>query len=133
VAGRTVDDAVRHYLSETGSEADPRDPVVRAANRSVRLRSAVDTIADIKAPPSLSAYPRARAVLEAHADSVRTRLAGVGDRNWGPVGDEFVLALRAEFTGGAATVDAALPLVTIAANLRELEMAASCNACCATR
>jgi uncharacterized membrane protein YccC len=133
VASRTVDDAVRHYLSETGSAADSCDQVVRAATRAVRLRSTGDTIADIKTPPPLSAYPRARAVLEAHADSVRARLAGVGDRNWGPVGDEFVLALRAEFTGGAATVDAALPLVTIAANLRELEMAASCNACCATR
>jgi hypothetical protein len=106
--------------------------VVRAANRAVRLRSAGDTIADIKTPPLLSAYPRARAVLETHADSVRARLAGVTDRNWGPVGDEFVLALRAEFTGDAATVDAALPLVTIAATLRELETAASCNACCAT-
>jgi uncharacterized membrane protein YgaE (UPF0421/DUF939 family) len=133
VASRTVDDAVRHYLSETGSAADSCDQVVRAATRAVRLRSTGDTIADIKTPPPLSAYPRARAVLEAHADSIRARLAGVGDRNWGSVGDEFVLALRAEFTGGAATVDAALPLVTIAANLRELEMAASCNACCATR
>jgi uncharacterized membrane protein YccC len=36
VAGRTVDDAVRHYLSETGNEADPRDPVVRATNSAVR-------------------------------------------------------------------------------------------------
>jgi uncharacterized membrane protein YccC len=132
VAGRTVDDAVRHYLSEIGSDADPCDPVVRAANRAVRLRSASDTIADIKTPRPLSAYPRARAALEAHADSVRARLAGVTDRNWGPAGDEFVLALRAEFTGDAAAVDAALPLVTIAANLRELETAMSYNACCTT-
>jgi uncharacterized membrane protein YccC len=132
VASRTVDDAVRQYLSETGSDADPCDQVVRAANRAVRLRSASDTIADINTPLPLSAYPHARAVLEVHADSVRARLAGVTDRNWGPVGDEFVLALRAEFTGDAAAVDAALPLVTIAANLRELETAMSCNACCAT-
>jgi uncharacterized membrane protein YccC len=83
-ADRIADDSVRQYLSESGSEADPRDPVVRAANRSVRLRSAVDTIADIKVPPSLSAYPRARAVLGAHADSVRTRLAGVTDQTRGP-------------------------------------------------
>jgi Fusaric acid resistance protein-like len=122
VAGRTVDDAVRHYLSETGNEADPRDPVVRAAARAVRLRSAVDTIADIKTLPPPSAYPRARAVLEAHADSARARLAGATDQNWGPVSDEFVLALRAEFTGDEATVEAALPLVTIAANLGELEL-----------
>jgi hypothetical protein len=38
------------------------------------------------------------------------------------VSDEFVLALRAEFTGDEATVDAALPLVTIAANLGEIEL-----------
>jgi Fusaric acid resistance protein-like len=122
VASRTVDDAVRHYLSETGSEADTRDPVVRAANRAVRLRSAVDTIADIKTPPSLSAYPRARAVLEAHAESVRARLAGVTDQTRGPISDEFVLALRAEYTGDEAAVTAALPLATIAANLGELEL-----------
>jgi hypothetical protein len=121
VAGRTVDDAVRHYLSETGQVADPRDPVVRAAIRAVRLRNAVDTIADIKNPPPPSEYPRARAVLEAHADSVRARLAGVTEQNWGPVSDEFVLALRAEFND-ESTVDAALPLVTIAANLGELEL-----------
>jgi hypothetical protein len=133
VVSRTVDDAVRQYLSETGGDADPCDQVVRAANRAVRLRSASDTIADIRTPLPLSAYPRARAVLEAHADSVGARLAGVTDRNWGPVGDEFVLALRAEFTGDAAAVDAALPLVTIAANLRELETAAFCKACCTTR
>jgi uncharacterized membrane protein YccC len=122
VASRTVDDAVRHYLSETGKEADPRDPVVRAATRAVRLRSAADSVADIRTPPPLSAYPRARAVLEAHADSIRARLAGVTDQNRGPVGDEFMLALRAEFTGDEAAVEGALPLVAVAANLGELEL-----------
>jgi len=86
------------------------------------LRSAADIIADIKTPPPLSAYPRARAVLEAHADSVCARLAGVTDQTWGPISDEFVLALRAEFTGDETAVKAALPLVTLAANLGELEL-----------
>jgi uncharacterized membrane protein YccC len=122
VADRTADDAVRQYLSESGSEADPRDPVVRAAGRAVRLRSAVDTIADIKTPPPLSAFPRARAVLEAHADSFLARLAGVTDQTRGPIGDEFVLALRAAFTGDEAAVNAAQPLVAVAAILSELEL-----------
>jgi uncharacterized membrane protein YccC len=122
VVGRTVDDAVRHYLSETGIEADLRSPVIRAANRTVRLRSTADIIADIKVPPPQSTYPRARAVLEAHADAVGARLAGITAQTRGPVTDEFVLALRAESTGDEAAVNSALPLVTIAANLGELEL-----------
>jgi uncharacterized membrane protein YccC len=122
VAARTVDDAVRHYLSETGGEADVRAPVVRAANRSNRLRGAADVIVDIKTPSQVSAYPRARAVLEAHAESVSERLTGVSTKTWPPVSDEFVLALRAECTRDEATVDAALPLVAVAANLGELEL-----------
>jgi uncharacterized membrane protein YccC len=122
VADRIADDAVRQYLSETGREADPRDPVVQAAGRAVRLRSAVDTIADIKTPPSLSAFPRARAVLEAHADSFLARLASVTDQTRGPIGDEFVLALRAESTDDEAAVNAARSLVAVVANLSELEL-----------
>jgi hypothetical protein len=122
VAGRTVDDAVRHYLSETGSAADLRTPVVRAGTRAVRLRCVADIIADIEYPAPPSAYPRARAVLEVHADSVCARLAGVTEQTWGPITDEFVLALRAEFTGDEGAVTAALSLVTVAANLAELEL-----------
>ena len=109
VASRTVDDAVRHYLSETGSGADLRTPVVRAANRATRLRSAADLIADIKNRPTMSAYPRARALLRTHAESVSERLAGTSIKAWHPIGDEFVLALRAEATSEEAAVKAALP------------------------
>jgi uncharacterized membrane protein YccC len=122
VATRTVDDAVRQYLSETGGATDSRAPVVRAANRAIRLRGAADVIADIKTPPPLSAYPRARGVLEAHAEPASERLAGITDKSWSPISDEFVLALRAESTGDDAAVSAALPLVTVAANLGELEL-----------
>jgi len=121
-ASRTVDDAVRHYLSESGGGTDLRLPVVRAANRAIRLRGTAEAIADIKTPPPLSAYPRARAVLEAHTEAVADRLASVGDTVWAPISDEFVLALRAESTGDEAAVNAALPLVTVAANLGELEL-----------
>ena len=121
-ASRTVDDAVRHFLSETGGEADVRTPVVRSANRAIRLRGAADIIADITAPQHVSEYPRARAVLEAHAESVSERLIGVSAKTWPPVSDEFVLALRAECTGGEAAVDSALPLVAVTANLGELEL-----------
>jgi uncharacterized membrane protein YccC len=122
VVGRTVDDAVRQYLSETGIEADLRSPVVRAANRTVRLRRTADIIADIKVLPPQSTYPRARAVLEAHADVVGARLAGTTAQIRAPITDEFVLALRAESTGDEAAVNSALPLLTIAANLGELEL-----------
>jgi uncharacterized membrane protein YccC len=36
-ASRTVDDAVRHYLSESGGSDDLRSAVVQAANRAIRL------------------------------------------------------------------------------------------------
>jgi Fusaric acid resistance protein-like len=121
-ASRTVDDALRHYLSETGGATDLRAPIVRAANRAIRLRTAGEVIADIPTPPPLSAYPRTRSVLETHAESVAERLKGETDRTWAPVSDEFVIALRAEFTGDEAGVNAALPLVTVAANLGELEL-----------
>jgi uncharacterized membrane protein YccC len=121
VVSRTVDDAVRHYLSETGNEADLRTPVIRAANRATRLRVAADVIADIRTLPPPSRYPRTRTVLEEHADSVSVYLAG-GDKAWRPIIDEFVPALRAEFTDDADGVTAGMPLVAIAANLGALEL-----------
>ncbi len=41
---------------------------------------------------------------------------------WPPISDDLVPALRAESTGDEAAVAAALPLVTVAANLGELEL-----------
>ena len=127
-ASRTVDDALRHYLSESGGSTDLRAPVVRAANRAIRLRTAAEVISDIPTPPPLAAYPGTRAIVEAHAESVAERLKGATEATWPPISDELVLALRAEFTGEEAAVNAvnavnaALPLVTVAANLGELEL-----------
>ena len=122
VASRTLDDALRQYLSESGGASDFRAPVVRAANRAIRLRGAADVIADI-VPPPLSVYPRAREVLEMHAEAVCERLAGTElSGTWAPISDDFVLALRAESAGDELAVSAALPLVTVAAYLGELEL-----------
>ena len=115
VISRTVDDAVRHYLSETGSGADLRTPVVRAANRATRLRVAADVIADITTLRPPSSHPRARALLEVHAEAVSERLAGESDKTWRPISDEFVRALRAEGTQDDAAISAVLPLVAILA------------------
>ena len=121
-ASRTVDDAVRQYLSESGGATDSRAPVVRAQNRVIRLRSAADIIADIMWPPPLATYPRAKKILERHADAVCDRLAGRMATPWPPISDDLVPALRAESTGDEAAVAAALPLITVAANLGELEL-----------
>ena len=51
-ASRTVDDAVRQYLSETGGATDLRAPVVRAANRAIRLRAAAELIAGHRPAPA---------------------------------------------------------------------------------
>ena len=122
VASRTVDDAVRQYLSETGSGANFRTPVVRAANRATWVRVAADMIADITGPRQPRGYPRAREVLEAHAHSAANRLAGTTDPGWQPITEQFVLALRAEAVDGADAINDALPLVKAAASLGELEL-----------
>jgi hypothetical protein len=121
-ASRTLDDAVRHYLSESGGSTDLRAPVIRAANRAIRVRSAAELIADV-VPPPLAAYPRVREVLKSHTDAVCDRLDGQASTvEQGRISDDFVLALRAESGGDTLSVSAALPLVTVAANLGELEL-----------
>jgi hypothetical protein len=96
--------------------------VIRAANRAIRVRSAAELIADV-VPPPLAAYPRVREVLKSHTDAVCDRLDGQpGTAEHGRISDDFVLALRAESGGDALSVSAALPLVTVAANLGELEL-----------
>jgi uncharacterized membrane protein YccC len=128
-ATRTVDDAVRHYLSESSGAADVRAPVVRAANRATRLRAAAELIADV-VPPPLTAYRQTCAVLEDHAEAVATLLTSHRKRPQPrPISDAFVTALRAEADEGGMrnerhelSVAAALPLVTVAAHLGELEL-----------
>jgi hypothetical protein len=118
----TVDDAVRQYLSETGSEAGLRTPVVRAANQTVWLRVAADIIADIPTLPPPWTHPSARALLEARTESLCDRLIERSDATWHPIAPEFVRALRAEATNDTGAVEAAQPLVTVAANLAMLEL-----------
>jgi hypothetical protein len=96
--------------------------VVRSASRAVRLRAAADLIADI-VPPPLGVYPRARAVLEDHAAALCARFDGSGGTGLtAPISDDLVPALRAEAGEGELAVSAALPLVTAAANIGELEL-----------
>ncbi|MGD9622726.1 MAG: FUSC family protein [Mycolicibacterium sp.] len=123
VASRVTDDAVRHYLSESSGETDFRAPTVRAFNRATRLRMAADLIADIPTPPPLSVYPKVRAVLEARVNGICQRLSGRVDpaRSELPLADEFVLALRSEAPDDDLEVSAALPLLTVAALLGEVE------------
>ena len=120
VVSRTVDDAVRQYLSETGSGANLRTPVVRSANRAVLVRTAGDMIADIKMLPPAGTYPFTRALLETHTDNLADRLSR-HDATGHPITEEFVQSLRAESTGESMAVEAAQPLVAVAANLAELE------------
>ena len=121
-ASRTVDDAIRQYLSENGGQTDARAPVVRAANRAIRLRAAAELVADV-VPPPLGVYPLTRKVLESHADLVALRLLGRPvARTLQPISDDFVQALRAEAGDGDLAVSAALPLVTVAGQLGELEL-----------
>jgi hypothetical protein len=122
VGSRRVDDAVRHYLSETGSGADLRTPVVKAANRATWVRLAADMIADIRTLPPTGACPSVRAILETHLEFVTQQLSGHGDRPSPPMAEVFVRALRAGTTDHSQAVEAAQPLVTVAANLAQLEL-----------
>ncbi|KHO20363.1 fusaric acid resistance protein [Mycolicibacterium setense] len=121
-ATRTLDDAVRQYLSETGGPTDQRAPAVRAANRVIRVRAVAELIADV-VPPPLGVYPQTRAVIEEHAAAICARLTGADTTSvLVPIGESFVVSLRAEAAGTELAVSAALPLVTAAAHLGELEL-----------
>lgn len=120
-ASRTVDDAVRQLLSEGSGDTEQRRPVVRAANQTVRLRTAADLIADV-VPPPLQVYPSTRTVLEAHTTAICDQIVKGIATDRAPVGEDFITALRAEAPGQLLAVEAALPLVLVAANLGELEL-----------
>jgi hypothetical protein len=120
-ASRTMDDALRQYLSESGGTTDLRAPVVRAANRAIRVRAAAELITDV-VPPPLGTYPRTRTVLETHTEAICARLTGDRGRELESIGDDFVLALRADATGNDLAISAALPLTAVAAHLGELEL-----------
>jgi Fusaric acid resistance protein-like len=120
-ASRTVDDAVRQYLSENGGTTDLRAPVVRAANRAIRVRAAAELIADV-VPPPLGTYSRTREVLEAHTEAICARLTGDPGRKLESISDDFALALRADATDSELAISAALPLTAVAAHLGELEL-----------
>jgi uncharacterized membrane protein YccC len=121
-ASRTVDDGVRQYLSESSGAADVRAPMVRRANRAVRLRAAAELIADVVPPPH-GVYARTREVLEAHTEAVCRQVTGGSEGpTLQPISDDFVVALRAEASHDELAVAAALPLVTAAAHIGELEL-----------
>jgi hypothetical protein len=61
-------------------------------------------------------------VLEAHADAVCAKVTGEKTEPLAPISDDFVTALRAEAADDEGAVRAALPLVTVAAHLGELEL-----------
>lgn len=124
VASRVIDDAVRQYLSESSGETDFRAPVVRSFNRAIRLRIAADLIADIPTPPPLGAYPAVRAVVESHVDAIYRRVSGLPDlgHEWVPISDDFVRALRSEARSDDLGLSAALPMLTVAAAIGELEL-----------
>jgi uncharacterized membrane protein YccC len=120
-ASRTMDDAVRQYLSESAAGTGALVPVVRAFNHVIRVQSAAKMIADT-APAPPSAYSRTRAVLETHAEWIYERLAGAhADQPRAHINEEFVLALRAESTGTELALALVLPLVTVAACLAEVQ------------
>jgi uncharacterized membrane protein YccC len=119
-AVRTYGDAVRNYLSEAAGAVDTS--LLDTDSRIPRMRTTSDVIADIP-PPPLDVYPRARKVLEEHTAAVCALLAGDdAARVLPPISDDFVPALRAEAGTGELAVAAALPLVTTAANIGELEL-----------
>jgi hypothetical protein len=80
-------------------------------------------IADITTLPPPLTYPATRALLEGYAHTVSDRLSISSDTTRHPLTEGFVWTLRAEATDDNAAVEAAQPLVTVAANLAELEMA----------
>lgn len=120
-AARTHGDAVRVYLSETGGVTDPVQ--LARGSRIPRLRTSADLIADIVPPPA-GLYPQTRKVLERRTEALCARLESdsAAAEPESVMSDEFVRTLRAEAATTPGAQDAALPLVTVAANIGELEL-----------
>ena len=123
-AARSHSDAVRTYLSESAGAIDSE--LLDDGNRIPRLRVAADLIADLTPPPP-DVYPRARQVLDDHTAALCARIDGhapvsLDSTPLQPISDDFIPALRAEAQPGELAAHAALPLVTTAANLGELEL-----------
>ena len=123
-AARSHGDAVRTYLSESAGAIDSE--LLDDGNRIPRLRIAADLIADLTPPPPAT-YPRARQVLDDHTAALCARIDGhaPGSADATPlsqISDDFIPALRAEAQPGELAAHAALPLVTTAANIGELEL-----------
>lgn len=119
-AVRTYGDAVRNYLSEAAGVVDTA--VLDSDSRIPRIRTTADLIADT-VPPPIDVYPQARKVLEEHTTAICSLLAGNQPiRSLPPITDDFVLVLRAEVYRDGLDMAAALPLVTTAANIGELEL-----------
>jgi hypothetical protein len=79
-------------------------------------------IADVVPPPH-GVYPLTRAVLERHTEAVcRHVTGGSAGTALDPISDDFVIALRADASDDELAVAAALPLVTAAAHIGELEL-----------
>jgi hypothetical protein len=120
IAARSHGDAVRGYLVETNGTIDAAQ--VETADLIPRLRTTGDMIADITPPPP-GAYPRTRKVLEEHVTALCARIEQVhGPGSLPHMSDEFVPTLRAEAATTPDAARAALPLVTAAANIGELEL-----------
>ena len=122
-AARSHGDAVRTYLSESAGAIDSE--LLDDGNRIPRLRVAADLIADLTPPPP-DIFPRAREVLDAHTAALCARIDGSQRVDEAPplppISDDFIPALRAEAAPGDLAAHAALPLVTTAANIGELEL-----------
>ncbi|MFN0141963.1 MAG: FUSC family protein [Mycobacterium sp.] len=119
-AVRTYGDAVRNYLSEGAGVIDTG--VLDNDSRIPRIRTTADLIADL-IPPPLDVYSKAREVLEEHTSAVCDLfLHGHPASTLPPISDDFIPALRAEARDVDLAVSAALPLVTTAANIGELEL-----------
>ncbi|MBU3750179.1 MAG: FUSC family protein [Mycobacterium sp.] len=121
-AARTAGDAVRVYLAETAGVSDAGQ--LEEASRIPRLRTTADLIADIVPPPP-GVYPRTRKVLEQRASALCARLEAADPRAAPAMPDmsaQLVPALRTEAALTPEPERAALPLVTAAANIGELEL-----------
>lgn len=120
IAARTHGDAVRGYLAETSGAVDIAQ--VESADRIPRLRTSADLIADVVPPPA-GAFPLTRNVLERYTAALCACIEQVNAPAALPeISDEFFPALRAEAIFTADAVRAALPLVTVAATIAELQL-----------
>ncbi len=123
-ASRTADDALRQYLIEQGGPIDDHSLVIRRATDAARVRQTAEIIDDLPALPVQPGTAELRAALDEQLETLTSSLEHPGARTDSAdparLDDAVVATVHSAAAAGSASLEGLVPLITVAAYLREL-------------